>query len=160
MREFTASYDTTTKVISSLICVMLFGLGLVVHVTVVQVLFLLLVLGCYAYSPRGYAITAESLVISRPIRNIRIPLDSVREVRPGTREDLTGGVRLWGSGGMFGYYGLFSTGSLGKSTWYVTDRSKTVIVRTATKTLVLSPDDMQGFLRALKVAPGKSRRPA
>jgi hypothetical protein len=155
MPEFTASYDTTTKVISGLICVMLFGLGLVVHFTVVQALFMLLVLGSYAYSPRSYAISGDALVIKRLIRNIRIPLDSIREVRPGTRDDLTGGIRLWGSGGMFGYYGLFNTGSLGKSTWYVTDRSRTVIVRTATKTLVLSPDDVQGFLGALKATPGQ-----
>jgi hypothetical protein len=56
---------------------------------------------------------------------------------------------LGGSGGLFGYYGLFSTSKLGRSTWYVTNKSNSVVVITAAKTVLLSPDDPDAFLATL-----------
>jgi hypothetical protein len=53
---------------------------------------------------------------------------------------------------LFGYYGLFMTSKLGKSTWYVTNRSKSVVVITDTKTTVFSPDDVEGFLAAIRAS--------
>ena len=63
-----------------------------------------------------------------------------------------GCIRLWGSGGLFGYYGLFSTAKLGKSTWYVTNRSNAVVLITAAKTILFSPDDPKEFLAAIRSA--------
>jgi hypothetical protein len=56
---------------------------------------------------------------------------------------------LFGNGGLFGYYGRFRTTKLGSCTWYVTDRSKAVVVVTDAKTIVLSPADTTGFLAAI-----------
>jgi hypothetical protein len=56
---------------------------------------------------------------------------------------------LFGSGGLFGYYGLFRTRALGRSTWYVTNRKNRIVLIAGAKTFVLSPDDVDGFLRAL-----------
>jgi hypothetical protein len=122
-----------------------------VHIIFVALLFPLLIFFAYAYSPRGYAITGEALVIKRLIGNIRVPLGSIREIRAGAADDLTCCIRLWGSGGLFGYYGLFRTARLGKCYWYMTNRSDSVIVTTLNKTLVLSPDDVQGFIAAAGV---------
>ena len=63
--------------------------------------------------------------------------------------DLRWRVRMWGSGGLFGYYGLYYTAGLGKCTWYVTDRSKCVVVVTRDKTVVVSPDDVEKFVTSL-----------
>jgi hypothetical protein len=114
----------------------------------VALLFPLLIGLAYAYSPRGYVLAGEAIVVKRLIGNIRVPLADIREIRAGTPDDFTGCVRLWGSGGLFGYYGLFRTARLGKCYWYVTNRSKTAIVATQTRTLVLSPDDLEGFIGA------------
>ncbi|MGA2134838.1 MAG: PH domain-containing protein [Bryobacteraceae bacterium] len=151
MREFRAPYDTGTKVISVVVCVLLLGMAILLRVVFADVLIPLLLLLAYAYSPRGYAIESGSLAIKRLIGNIRVPLESLREVRAGTSADFTGTIRLAGNGGLFGYYGLFRTAALGKSSWYVTDRSRTVIVKTDSKTFVLSPDDVTGFLDAVGV---------
>jgi hypothetical protein len=147
-RAFSAPYDSTTKTVSAVVCLFLIVVAFLVHVIFVALLFPLLILLAYAYSPRGYAITGDAIVIRRLIGNVRVPLAGVREVRAGTRDDFTGVLRLWGNGGLFGYYGLFRTAKLGRSHWYVTDRSKTVIVITATSTMVLSPDDVPGFIAA------------
>jgi hypothetical protein len=50
---------------------------------------------------------------------------------------------------LFGYYGLFRTSKLGKSTWYVTNRGKAVVVVTGEKTALFSPDDVEGFMTAI-----------
>ncbi len=103
-------------------------------------------MGAYAYSPRGYSLDGREIVVHRLIGNVRIRLAGLRQARPATAEDLSGGIRLWGSGGMFGYYGLFRTSGLGKCTWYVTNRRNMVVVETEEKTALFSPDDVARFL--------------
>jgi hypothetical protein len=83
----------------------------------------------------------------------RIALDDVREVRRSTPDDSRGCIRLWGSGGFFGYYGLFRSAKLGKFTGYVTNRNNSVVVITGSSTALFSPDDVDGFLAAIRDAP-------
>jgi len=150
-RAFSASYDSTAKVISAVVCLLVIAVAWVVHMVFLAVLFPLLIGFTYAYSPRGYAISGGAIVVRRLIGDIRVPLADVREVRAGTPDDFTGCLRLWGNGGLFGYTGLFQTTKLGTCRWYVTNRSKAVIVATQSKTLVLSPDDVAGFMGAAGV---------
>ena len=79
-----------------------------------------------------------------------MPLDGLREVRLADWEDYRGCLRLWGNGGLFGYYGLFRTSRLGKCTWYVTNRSKAVVVVTDARTSLFSPDDPASFIAAVR----------
>ncbi|MGO4884019.1 MAG: PH domain-containing protein [Bryobacteraceae bacterium] len=150
-RNFTAPYDSTTKAVTAVVCVLLAVVAWMVHIVFIAPLFPVLILLAYAWSPRGYAVTGDSLVIKRLIGNVRVPLAAIREIQPGTPDDFTGCIRIAGSGGVFGYYGLFRTAKLGKCSWYVTDRAKTVIVKTDNKTLVLSPGDVQEFVAAAGV---------
>jgi Bacterial PH domain len=92
-------------------------------------------------------------LFERLIGNVSIPLDGIRAIRKTTADDLRGCIRLWGSGGLFGYYGLFRTSALGKSTWYVTNRRNIVVVITASKTALFSPDDVDAFLAAIHTKP-------
>jgi Bacterial PH domain len=104
----------------------------------------------YGYSPRGYAIRDRAVVVKRLVGNVRIPLDGIRELRSAGADDLVGCIRLFGSGGLCGWYGLFRTAKLGKCTWYVTNRGKAVVAVTAGKTVVFSPDDANGFIAAIR----------
>jgi hypothetical protein len=148
--EFAASYDRTTKIISAVACAVLLLAGVLTQNTLVVCLAALTVLLSYAYSPRGYALSERSIVVRRLVGGARIPLEQVREARRTTSDDLRGCIRLWGSGGMFGYYGLFRTSKLKKCWWYVTNRQNTVVVITDEKTAVFSPDDVEGFLVATR----------
>ena len=147
---FSATYDRTTRILSAIV-----GLGLLVAALasrnrfVASVSAVVAVLA-YAFSPRGYVIADRTIIVKRLIGNVRIPLENLRESRASTPADVTGCIRLWGSGGMFGYYGLFRTTKLGKSTWYVTRRDKMIVVVTDSKTTLYSPDDTAGFLAAVR----------
>ncbi len=147
-REFSAPYDATAKSVTVVVSVLLIVVAWMVHIIFIALLFPLLIGLAYAYSPRGYAVAGGAIVVKRLIGNVRVPPADIREVRAGSPDDFTGVIRLFGNGGLFGFYGLFRTAKLGKCNWYVTDRSKTVIVVTSSRTLVLSPDDVQGFISA------------
>ena len=63
-------------------------------------------------------------------------------------------MKLWGNGGLFGYYGLFRTTKLGKSSWYMTNRKKAVVLVTESKTTLFSPDRVEDFIASIRsVAP-------
>ena len=115
---------------------------------------LIVTLISFAYSPRGYAVADRSIIVRRMAGQVRIPLDEVRELRRSTDDDLRGCIRLRGSGGLFGYYGLFRSSKLGEFTEYVTNRSNSVVLITGSKTVLFSPDDVDGFLNAIRaIAP-------
>jgi len=146
---FTASYDRTAKIVTAVVCLILLAAAVAIQNIFVAILSLLVILLAYAYSTRGYVVQDGVIVIRRPIGKIRVPLDSVREARLATPDDFRGCIRLWGSGGLFGYYGLFRTSTLGRSSWYMTDRSRAVVLIAGAKTILVSPGDTQGFLAAI-----------
>ena len=146
---FSASYDTTTKVISAVVLVVFLVIIVATHSVVAGCLTAAIVVGAYAWSPRGYAVSDGSIEVKRLIGRARIPLDGLREARAATKDDFRGCLRLFGNGGLFGYYGMFRTSKLGKSTWYVTNRGKAVVVVTGEKTVLFSPDNVEGFIAAI-----------
>ena len=146
---FSASYDLTVKIVSLLVFVAALGGVAASHSVVVAFILFLLICMSYAYSPRGYVCEGTRVVVKRLVGDVAIPLDGLREARAASGDDFRGGRRLWGNGGLFGYYGLFRTTRLGKCTWYVTNRKNTVVLVTPSKTVVLSPDDVTGFLAAV-----------
>jgi hypothetical protein len=144
--HFSASYDLTTKTVSALACIVALGGAMLAHSVIVGCLLLFGVAMSYAYSPRGYVCSGRTLTVKRLIGDVEISLEELREARAAAKDDFRGGIRLWGSGGLFGYYGLFRTTRLGKCTWYLTSRSNAIVVVTAAKTVLLSPDDATSFL--------------
>ena len=114
-QEFPVSYDRTTKVISAVACAFLLLVVAATRNAVAGCLSGIVVVLAYAYSPRGYTITGRAILVRRLIGSARFPLEDVREARPAAPDDFLGSIRLWGSGGMFGYYGLFRTSKLGSA---------------------------------------------
>jgi hypothetical protein len=152
MRDFQASFDVTTKVATAVACGVMVLIAALAHSVPVACVSILGALLAYAYSPQGYELSGRSIVVRRLLANVEVPLENVREARAATSDDLRGCLRLWGSGGMFGYYGLFRTSKLGKCTWYVTNRRNAVVVVTDSKTAVFSPDDVEGFLAGIRAS--------
>jgi hypothetical protein len=149
---FSASYDSTTKIISAAVCAILAAVAIVTGSMIAAGVGALIIALSYAWSPRGYTVSERSIFVKRLIGNARIPLDGIREARAAAPDDFRGCIRLFGDGGLFGYYGLFRTSNLGKSTWYVTNRGNAVVVIAGAKTSLLSPDDKDGFLSAVRAS--------
>ena len=148
--NFAAPYDRITKFVSALSCLVLLAAGLATRNVFVGAISLALIFVAYAYSPRGYVISEGALLIQRLAGTVRMPLLDLREARPAMQADFRGCRRVWGSGGLFGYYGRFRTATLGLCTWYVTDRSRAVVARFREKTVLVSPGDVAGFLETIR----------
>jgi hypothetical protein len=159
MQPFSASYDRLTKIISGACLAIVAAVGLLTGNPLIAAAILAIFGLTFLWAPLGYEIESGVLIVRRPIGRVRIPLDTVREARPVRSGDLDGCIRLWGSGGLFGYFGIFSTTKLGRSTWYCTRRDNMIVIVTDAKTLVLSPDDPASLLDAVGHAPGAESGP-
>jgi hypothetical protein len=132
------------------VCVALLAAAVAIQNLIVASFSVLVILIAYAYSPRGYTVGDRSVLVRRLIGDVRVPLDDIQELRRAAGDDFQGCIRLWGSGGLFGYYGLFRSSKLGRSTWYVTDRSRAVVLIAGAKTVLFSADDVEAFLAAIR----------
>ncbi|HTW68163.1 MAG TPA: PH domain-containing protein [Bryobacteraceae bacterium] len=158
---FSASYDRFTKILSSAVCAGMLAVIVFSHSIIIAALALVVMFIAFAYSPRSYTIEGRAILVRRLAGSARIALDDVREVRRATSGDSQGSIRLRGSGGLFGYYGLFRSAALGDFTAYMTSRKNNVVLITGAQTVLFSPDDVDGFLSAIQtVAPSSGTRGA
>jgi hypothetical protein len=149
-QSFATTYDLAAKITSAVVIAGFVALFITTKSALVGAFELCVVALAYLYSPQSYQISDHCILIKRLIGNVRVSLNSVREIRTGTPEDFRKCIRLWASGGLFGYYGLFNTAKLGKCSWYMTNRSHSVIVVTDATTIVLSPENVPGFLASVR----------
>jgi hypothetical protein len=170
--RFAMSWDRSlrisTAVVAGLLLLLAAGVPALVSATVgrndpVAVAFgavvaavLLATLGLvWALAPRRIALGGGALRVERRLAPVVIPLSEVREVEVLAGRALAGALRLAGTSGAFGHYGLFSSRALGPFHLYATAREGLVRVDTARRRYVLSADDAPGRAAALlAAAPG------
>ena len=108
----------------------------------ILLLFLAILLFSLLWAPRGYSISEDNLLVHRFIGPKSIELSSIGTVEPIDRSQLSGTLRAFGVGGLFGYFGKFHSPNYGILDYYVTQRKNYVLIRThAGKKIILSPDD-------------------
>lgn len=161
--KFGAPYDCVVKAVTGTVIVGLLALfawisclalseggliGFTVLLSLITLYFLIVFLP-YLFSPRGFILTTNGILIKRHLRSILIPYDEISDVR---RVSWTWrAIRLGASGGLYGFFGLFRVKGLGRAWMYVTDRSKMIFIETKQgKKYIISPSDPQTFLERLK----------
>jgi hypothetical protein len=103
--------------------------------------------GAYLYRPLHYDLNSRELVIHRPLNPVVIPREDIEGVQLVDATEMKGTIRIFGVGGLFGYYGQFLNSRLGSMTWYATRRNKMVLLHTRDNTkIVLSPDEPEVFV--------------
>lgn len=165
--EFKTSLDATAKAITWAVCGIFGMLSLYQLYTysrspqetvdavaaAVQIAFFLgILLFSYSYSPLGYSVRDGALVIHRPWKTVVIPLEEIRKVQLVSPEEVGVGLRTFGVGGLFGYYGLFFYPRLGGYVrFYLRNKQNPVLLDTVRGKLLLSPDS-PGLVLALNAA--------
>jgi hypothetical protein len=114
-------------------------------------LFLTIPLVVYLFSPLGYSVRDGALVIHRPLRPVVIPLEEIQNVELLASDDITASYRVFGVGGLFGYYGLFFRNELGIVHFYLRNKENPIMIDTANHGRLLISPDSPGLLRALIV---------
>jgi hypothetical protein len=116
-----------------------------------------ILISLYLFSPRGFELTLSGVVVRRVLRSFEIPYKEI--VEAGRVSWTWRGIRLFASGGLYGYFGLFQFSGLGRVWTYVTNRHKLVLIRTRDGTLyMLSPEDPDIFLEKLRRVMGGGDR--
>ena len=92
-----------------------------------------------------YQIDDEAIKIQQVASAVAIPLQSLRSVAV-VPNAMDGSRRTDGNEGMFSITGNYSNQSLGSYRAYVTDPVRTVVLRTSTGTVVLSPERPEEFV--------------
>ncbi len=108
----------------------------------------LAIVSLYGWSPKAYRLSPTGvLTVRRRLfggRMFRVESAQATSALFGL-----GGLRLTGSGGVFGWYGLFWRKGTGRYRAYVTDRSKLVACEGPDGLVVVSPEDPRAFLAAV-----------
>ena len=154
MEYFPVRYDGLVIGITAFSLLIFGGVSFLVLLFVPQrfswpaaVFLLVVLLITYGLSPRGFSLGPEGLRIHRPFGAHVLPLGKVRNARRAQPGELCG-LRTFGSGGMFGFFGWFWSRKLGHYRAYVTHRRDMVLVE-AERPYLLSPERPDDFLRTL-----------
>ncbi len=88
----------------------------------------------------------DKITIRLLLGSREIPLNEVTEVRKISKSDISGSIRTFGSGGLFGYLGRFKNNRLGSYTMYATELNNLLLVSTHNKKYVISCTKSQDFV--------------
>jgi len=155
---FAAPWGRSLKIVSLLVAVLMIGLvvfGLLnSKLTLLAklpllILPVLLVVGTAAFMVLGYQIGNGILIIRRPGWTTRVSLANLQSV-VSTPNAMSSSIRLFGNGGMFSFTGVFWNRTLGRYRAYVTDLQRTVVLKMADRTIVISPEAPDRFVEELR----------
>jgi Bacterial PH domain len=112
---------------------------------------LAIVCGGALFTIRGYAVTADALLVRRLWWATRLPLAGLCSAA-FEPDAMRRSLRLCGNGGLFSFSGLFRNKTLGNYRAFVTDPRRVVVLRFATRTVVVSPSEPEEFVRCIAAA--------
>ena len=122
---------------------------------------LAIVLGCYLWSVKEYRREGDNLIIEKvigtktiiPFKDIEhaLLIDNFMALKP---------MRVFGNGGLFGYYGIFSTVDYGHISCHLTRLRRIIMIRAKGRIYAVSPAEDQRFMEMItSAAPSADRRP-
>lgn len=109
---------------------------------------LALVFGCALFTVRGYTVTEDAILVHRLFWITRLPLHDLRSAQFEPNA-MRRSIRTFGNGGFFSFSGFYRNNLLGSYRAFVTDRHRTVVLRYAGRTVVLSPESPEDFVHEL-----------
>jgi len=159
--ESNAKWDAFTKLITTFVLafvvVIIFlsirnnmaGAGNIISIRFI--IFILIVIGTtFLFSIRKYRLTNDSIEIIRVLNTKPVPLSSIKEVRILSDAEIAWTIRLFASGGLFGFIGYFWTSKLKLISVYATRMTRLVLITTTeNKKIIISPEDF-AFVEALQ----------
>lgn len=156
--EYDAPWGGALKLMSAFVTLLLLGVialglrgagevGWVWDLAMVATPLIILIVAAF-YAIRGYELTRDRLRVRRLGSSVDIDLDGLEAVAADNGA-MVGSRRVFANGGLFSFSGHFRSKTLGIYRALATDPSRGVILRWPRSTLVITPDDPEGFVRAV-----------
>ncbi|MDP6156708.1 MAG: PH domain-containing protein [Candidatus Thermoplasmatota archaeon] len=111
-----------------------------------SVIYVSILAGSWAFSPRTYSVSEKTLKIKRPIKSITIPINTITSIEERDFK-FTQLRKKMGNSGLFSIIGSFSIKGDG-TVWFYAKNSNYVMIH-ADKKYVLSPDDRFMFMNQI-----------
>jgi len=113
---------------------------------------------CVLLAPLRYKVTASAVLVKRLGPDVLIPVENIHEVRQVEKRDLGIGIRIFGSGGFLGGFGIFLSSRLGILYGYVTDASRLVLIECVDgRKYLLSPETPHEFVETVQGFLGRAQ---
>jgi hypothetical protein len=160
--EFSASLDTSAKVITIGVCVLFTGIciwnasaikkakGDRINVMVRVAIFLVLAFSVsmgFVFSTKSYETRGKNLIIKNRFNEINYRWSKMMEVREVSESEMVGLSRSFGVGGLFGYYGHYHNSTIGDMTFYATQQKNWVLMHIIDgEAIIVTPDDPKKFV--------------
>jgi len=110
---------------------------------------LIVLLVPYLFKPKGFRLASKGLRIERLLNTITVPYNQILDAQRG--KWTWKAVRLGGSGGLYGYLGLFHLFGIGRVWMYTTNRHKMILIETKDgKKYAVSPENPEDFVSQLQ----------
>lgn len=113
------------------------------------IVFIATIIGGLGYMPIRLIIENDKIILHRLFGAINIPINDIIEIKAITSSETAFSIRVFGSGGLFGYLGKFKNKKLGYYTMYATDINELILIRTARKTYVFSCRNRDEFIESV-----------
>lgn len=162
--SFSAEFDKTTIVISLIVSIVLVYAGVDLFLRsftckttffkVIDLLSSLILftafIGGVSFSPYKYVLEENNIVIKSLLKSIKIPYNEIKYISDvNANEVLKNSLRIFGSGGFFGYYGKFSFNN--ETVYiYVRKKGKWVMIETKDRKYFIAPEHFESFIDELK----------
>lgn len=105
----------------------------------------------YLLRPFRYELADNKILIRKQLLPKTILLQDIKSFETIAYKDLKIRLRLWGSGGLWGWFGLFLSSEYGKINLQCTERDNLILFYTKQdQYFVLSPEDRASFIRQLE----------
>ena len=159
----TARLDTTAIVITVLVMAFIIGLGILFIAKVphgwIWALAMMLIPGIsYALSPKQYVLNGSHLLIQKVMgKTISIPIQDIKGYTIIENLAKTKITRTFGNGGLFGYYGMFSTAEYGPINCQLTSLKNSIIIETDSILYAISPANTATFVQTLGSKPALTK---
>ena len=115
------------------------------------VVFIATIIGGLGYMPIRLTIGNDKIILHRLFGAINIPIKDIIAIKAIPNSETAFSIRIFGSGGLFGYLGKFKNKKLGNYTMYATDINELILIRTDRKTYVFSCRNRDEFIESVKL---------
>ena len=101
-----------------------------------------------SFAIRGYTIAPDSVLVHRLFWSTVLPRAGLQSARFEPNA-MARSIRTFGNGGFFSFTGYYTNKTLGSYRAFVTDPARTVVLRYAGETIVVSPGEPEDFASSL-----------
>ncbi|GHT61469.1 hypothetical protein FACS189451_03560 [Bacteroidia bacterium] len=125
--------------------------SIILFITNIIIVFALMYV--FFYMPLKITLNEKEIFVDQVKSGFSITYDEISEIRRYTKNDSKNTIRVFGSGGLFGYIGKFKNSQIGSIQMYATDISNRVLIRTKSKNInyVISCKDPDIFIDKVKI---------